>query len=120
MLASYFNLLFLGKLVGLHQVLVFEPCALIPHVKTPHFLKNLKFLKAYNFHNCSKLIIKLVICYQIHYLNYLLVMFKDRTVLFSLLTCFLFSTTRWDCHAILGLLSFRANAEIFPVLTDYK
>ena len=45
--------------------------ALIPHVRTPNFPKNLKFLKAYNFHNCSKLIIKLVICYWIHYLNYL-------------------------------------------------
>ena len=46
--------------------------------------------------------------------------FPDRTILFSLLTCFLFATTRWGCHEILGLLSFRANAESFPVLTDYK
>ena len=45
---------------------------------------------------------------------------SDRTVLFSLLTCFLFATTRWDCHEILGLLSFRANVESFPTLTDLQ
>ena len=33
------------KQVELHQGLVFEPCALIPHVITPKFYKNLKFLK---------------------------------------------------------------------------
>ena len=38
--------------------------------------------------------IKLVINYHIHYLYFLLVMFSDRTVLFSLLTLFLFATTR--------------------------
>ena len=41
-------------------------------VKTPNFLKNLKkIVNAYNFRNYNKLIIKLVICYQINYLNYL-------------------------------------------------
>ena len=39
---------------------------------------------------------------------------------FSLLTCFLFATTRWNCHEILGLLSFRANAEVVPSLTDLQ
>ena len=29
--------------IGLHQGLVFEPCALIPHVKTPNFHKILNF-----------------------------------------------------------------------------
>ena len=34
MLASYFNLLFLGKLVGMHQGLVFEPCDHYPSTLT--------------------------------------------------------------------------------------
>ena len=36
-----------------------------------------------------------------------------RTILFSLLACFLFATIRWNCHENLGLLSFRANVEKF-------
>ena len=43
-----------------------------------------------------------------------------RTVSCQLLTCFLLATTRWDCHEKLGLLSFRANAEVFPSLTDIQ
>ena len=55
-----------------------------------------------------------------YYLNYLLVVFSDRTVLFSLLTCFLSATTKWAVMQKLGLLSFRAYAERFPVLTNYR
>ena len=40
--------------------------------------------------------------------------------LFSLLTCFLLANTRWDYHEKLGLLSFRANVEVFPSLTDIQ
>ena len=33
---------------------------------------------------------------------------------------FFFATARWNCHDVLGLLSFRANAESFPALTDLQ
>ena len=33
---------------------------------------------------------------------------------------FFYATTRWNCLGILGLLSFSANAEILPALTDLQ
>ena len=48
-----------------------------------------------------------------------MLIFKE-TVSFQLLICFLFETTRWGYHEKMGLLSFRANAEVFPSLTDLQ
>ena len=43
-----------------------------------------------------------------------------RAILFQFNDLFFFVTTRWNCHEIMGLLSFRANAESFPALTDLQ
>ena len=44
----------------------------------------------------------------------------DRIVLFSLLTCFSLRPQGGTIMKNLGLLSFQANAESFPVLTDLQ
>ena len=41
-------------------------------------------------------------------------------IFFQFTDLFYCATTRWNCHDILGLLSFRANTESFPALTDLQ